>query len=105
MRSARLGTRCRILVAACLVLGTAGAPRALHAAPDAFIPVRDPILEELRVLDLLEPDSIATRIRLPHLHTLPVQWIELQGGSPPVYGVDGAGIVSLVHVERALARN
>jgi len=99
------GTRCPWLVAAFLALGVAAAPRPLHAAPDGYIPVRDPLMEELRILDLLDPDSIATRIRLPHLHTQPVQWIELQGSSPPVFDVLGPGIVSLVHVERALARN
>src|SRR5690349_8885946 len=99
------GTGFPRLVAAFLALAVAAAPRPLGAAPNGYIPVRDPIVEELRILDLLDPDSIATRIRLPHLHTQPVQWIELQGSSPPVFDVLGPGIVSLVHVERALARN
>ncbi|HUK64747.1 MAG TPA: hypothetical protein VLV15_15505, partial [Dongiaceae bacterium] len=53
------------LFAACV-----SAPRA-HASPAQLVPVDDPIVDELRVLDLYAPASAPGLLALPHLHSGP----------------------------------
>lgn len=86
---------------ACLLFA---APRAADAAPDAFLSVRDPLQDELRVLDATDPGPGPGRILLPHLGTLPLQWRELQGTAPPSDSLDPARAISLARIERALGR-
>jgi Capsule assembly protein Wzi len=73
------------------------------ASPRQFLSVGDPIYEELRTLDLFADSSIAGRIRLPHLNTLPLVLSEIQGGAPAK--ATGAAAISLARIERVLGRD
>jgi hypothetical protein len=53
------------------------------ASPLEFISPRDPIVAELRVLELYDPPAEGGRFRLPHLGTLPIRRLELMGDVPP----------------------
>ncbi|HEY6867929.1 MAG TPA: hypothetical protein VI792_11770, partial [Candidatus Eisenbacteria bacterium] len=86
---------------ACLLLAAA---RPSGASPDAFLPVRDPLQDELRILDTTDPGPGPGRIVLPHLNTLPLQWRELEGAGPPADSTDPARAISLARIERALGR-
>ena len=90
---------------AALVLLAALTPASPSASPREYIPVGDPLEQELRVLDLLDSRGLGDRIRLPHLGLRPVQRAELQGrGAPP----DSPGVargISLARLERALGRD
>src|SRR5262249_47926736 len=76
-----------------------------HASPLEFVSPRDPLMSELRVLELydLRPDS--GRFRLPHFNTLPIQKLELMGDGPPVDS--GSALRTLVarRIERELQRD
>jgi len=103
MRRVRVGTpKWRRAWVAGLLLAVA---RAARAAPDATLPVGDPLAAELRLLDLTDPGPEAGRLLLPHLGTRPLQWRELMGGAPPAEPADPARAISLVRLERALARH
>ena len=103
MRHARVWTWGRHgLWAACLLLVAA---RGAAGAPDAFLPVGDPLEAELRILDLTDAGLDVGRILLPHLHTRPLQWRELQGTAPPDDSLGVARAISLARLERALARH
>ncbi len=76
---------------------------AAAATPRDYLPVGDPIEDELRVLDLLgEPSGPPFR----HLHTRPLQSLELRAS-----GLDGPGLrggrgwISRLRVERFLDRD
>lgn len=88
------------LVAGALLL----APRA-YAVPNEYLPVGDPLEDELRILDVLGPGPAAHRIRLQHLFTRPLQRIELQGNAPPVDSLDPARATTLARIERTLGRD
>jgi hypothetical protein len=75
------------------------------ATPYEYLPVGDPLEQELRILDLFSSDSLSGRIRLPRLGTRPLQLLELQGiGAPPENPALPLAI-SLARVERALGRD
>lgn len=75
------------------------------ASPLQFLPVGDPLEDELRILDLYAPTARGGRILLPHLHARPLQLAELQGdGSAPASAERGRGI-ALARLERALQRD
>ncbi len=89
-----------------LALLAAGAGGAL-AAPSQFVPVDDPIVAELRVLDLYAPGPERSTLRLPHLSAMPWQASELLAGAgastdslPP-----GPRGYALRRVRRALDRD
>jgi len=96
MRSAR-----RALATLSLVL----LARTTMASPLEFVSPRDPLVPELRVLELydLPPDS--GRFRLPHLNTLPLQRLELMGRGPAILA--GTRVRTLVaeRIERELQRD
>src|SRR5258706_4002618 len=103
MRRVRVGTpewRRAWLAGLLLTVG-----RLARAAPDATLPVGDPLAAELRLLDLTDPGPEAGRLLLPHLGTRPLQWRELMGGAPPAEPADPARAISLVRLGRALARH
>jgi hypothetical protein len=75
------------------------------ATPYDFIPVGDPIESEIRVLDLLGPGPLQNRIRLPHLHTRPLQSIELQGIGIAPTELDVVRGISIARLERVLGRD
>jgi hypothetical protein len=103
MRRARVGIVGRHgLWALGLLLAT---HRGAGAAPDAFMAVGDPLEAELRILDLTAPGVAADRILLPHLHTRPLQWRELQGADPPSGATSALRSISLARLERALGRH
>jgi len=93
------GWACRLLAVAL------AAPHPARAAPDQYVPVRDPIEAEIRLLDLTDPLPGPPRILLPHLGTRPLQWRELQGPGAPVDSTDPARAIALARLERALGRN
>jgi hypothetical protein len=103
MRRARFGNLARHgLWAVGLLLA---AHRGAVAAPDAFVPVGDPLEAELRILDLTSPGESPQRVLLPHLHTRPLQWRVLQGPGAPSDLGDPLRAISLVRLERALGRH
>lgn len=69
--SVRHVTRALIVIA----LGFICAPRA-HAGPADELPVGDPLETELRILDV-RGNGRLTGVRLPRLHTRPLQFVEL----------------------------
>ena len=103
MRRARVTRRGRLgLWTACLLLAGHGGAA---AAPDGFVPAGDPLEAELRILDLTDSGADSSRIRLPHLHTRPLQWRELQGSGAPSEAEPPARAIALARLERALGRN
>src|SRR5512142_1972541 len=72
MRPRRLHPTIPLLAAMLLAAATRAA-----AAPSQFVPVDDPIVAELRVLDLYAPGPARGLVRLPHLSTGPWQIREL----------------------------
>src|SRR6185295_14342649 len=92
-----------VAVAAALLVLTA--PSASFATPHDYLPVGDPLESELRVLDILGPRAYGERLRLPRLDTRPLQIAELLGpGAPPDAPLPG-GRISMIRLERALARD
>jgi hypothetical protein len=90
-----------LLTASLLAVG----PSRVAATPYDFIQVNDPIVSELRVLDLYRTDRLQGRIKLPHQNTWPLQAIELQGMGPPPGHPPAVIGISLARVERALGRD
>src|SRR5438874_666724 len=79
-----------------LLFGAFGA----SATPYDNIPVGDPIEDEIRILDLFSSAPLQNRIRLPHLNSRPLQFIEMQGiGDPPPHP-DRVREISLARIER-----
>ena len=87
------------------VLGMIGVGRPAGANPYDNIAVGDPIESELRILDLFDSRSLEGRFRLPHLHSRPLQYIELQGLGQPLQQPDPVRAVAFARIERALGRN
>src|SRR5438874_2363043 len=52
--------------------------RGAAAMPGEFLPVGDPLESELRVLAALGPAPLGGRLRLAHLATRPVQFVEIE---------------------------
>ena len=103
MRRAQVTRRGRLgLWTACLLLAGHGGAA---AAPTVFVPVGDPLEAELRILDLTDPGADSSRVLLPHLHTRPLQWGELQGPDAPSETGPPARAIALARIERALERN
>jgi hypothetical protein len=65
----------RPLAASLALLAILAAPAL--AAPPQFLPVDDPVMAEVRILDLYAPPPGAGRVRLPHLDAGPLQAQEL----------------------------
>ena len=80
-------------------------PVAARATPFDYISVDDPIAEELRILDMLSSKPLGDRFRLPHLLSLPLQPIELQGRGAPLGNVDRIRRLSVMRLERHLGRD
>jgi len=83
-------------------------PLAAHATPLDVLTVGDPLEAELRALDIAGPGATGGRIRLPRLHTRPLQLLELEPlgpvevrDQPPGPG----GAVSIERLGRFLARD
>jgi hypothetical protein len=96
----------------CFVLALAAAialcdARLARATADEYLPVDSPLIQELRLLDVLGPAPLRDRIRLPRLNTQPLQLLELQGrGGPlPLDSLPPVYRIGLVRLERALQRD
>jgi hypothetical protein len=104
-RSAPPTRTTRRRIGACVALAAlALAPRAASASPDESLPVRDPIVDELRVLDLYHRSLLGDRFRLPHLGTQPAQHFEFQGPGGPLALTHPVLRISIARLERALGR-
>ena len=81
------------------------AARPAAASPFEFVSPRDPIVAELRVLELydLPPDS--GRFRLPHFHTWPLRRLELMGDGAPIGAGELVRRVVAERLERELQRD
>lgn len=86
-------------------LAAPGLPSSAQATPDETLPVRDPIVDELRVLDLYPRSLLEDRIRLPHLGTQPLQYFQLQGEGDPLVPAAPAVRIALARLERVLGRH
>jgi hypothetical protein len=86
------------LAAAALSLVLAGVPAMVRATPLDFIPVGDPLEDELRILDVLGPSD-----SLRHLSMRPLQVIEIPAldGEPP----SPAAAIAIGRLRRSLARD
>src|SRR5262249_19254492 len=105
MRGPRQGSaRQAVVGVGCVLALTIGAFRAA-ATPYDDIPVNDPLIGELRVLDLYDSAPLEGRIRLPHLGTQPLQMIELEGIGAPPPPLDRVREISIARVERFLGRD
>ncbi len=80
-------------------------PAAAHATPEEALPVRDPILAEVRVLDLYPAATLDGRFRLPHLGTLPLQRFELEGPGGPLAPANPVTRIAAARLERVLGRD
>ncbi len=89
-----------------LALGLAclAGPTVALASPLEYLPVGDPLVEEIRLLEVIGPPGPDARFTLPHLGTQPLQRFELQGRGPAA-GVSPAAAISHVRLERALERD
>src|SRR2546426_10790632 len=105
MRGTRQGSARRAVVGVGCMLALATGSLPAAATPYDNITVVDPIEDELRVLDLYDSGALNNRIRLPHLGTRPLQFIELQGNGPPPPRLDRVREISLARVERLLGRD
>ena len=87
-----------LLAAAVLLVALAGTPAPALATPLDFIPVGDPLEDELRILDVLGPSD-----SLRHLAMRPLQVMELPAldGDPP----SSAAGIAMRRLRRALARD
>jgi hypothetical protein len=74
------------------------------ASPLEYLPVGDPLVEELRLLEVAGPLGADGRFALPHLGTQPLQRFELQGRGP-AGEVPALAAISYARLERALARD
>ena len=92
-----LWARIASLATALALLGTSAV-----AAPTEFIPVGDPIEDELRLLDLATDSPGGARLRLPHLGTRPLQRFEV-GVPGPATRLAGPRVIAVERIERALA--
>ncbi len=109
MRRTPLRATARGVIAAALfasLVGFAlGCARPAAAAPREYVPVGDPLEEELRILDLMSSRPLGGRLLLPHLGLRPVQRFEIQGRGPAPETLDVARAISLARLERALGRD
>jgi hypothetical protein len=85
--------------------GTALAVTCAVASPLEFVSPRDPLVAELRVLELYDLPSDSGRFRLPHFGTLPLRRAELMGDGEPIGS--GSPVRRLVasRLERELQRD
>jgi hypothetical protein len=81
------------------------APTAARATPLDFVPVGDPLESELRVLDLVSSTRLGDRLRLPRLHTRPLQRFELGSAGVGATLDDRRLAPSLRRLERDLGRD
>ncbi len=79
--------------------------RPAAAASREYIPVGDPLEDELRVLDLLSARPLGGRLLLPHLGLRPLQRFEIQGRERAPETLDVARRISVTRLERALQRD
>ncbi len=89
----------------CVAAGLTLPGRPASCTPLEFIPVGDPLETELRVLDLLDPAPLGDRVRLPHLHSRPLTRFEIEGAGAGAPDPPLIQRISLVRLERALARD
>lgn len=75
------------------------------ASPLEYLPVGDPLVRELRLLELSGPLDPGARFALPHLGTQPLQRFELQGPGPAAAEVPAMAAISYARLERALGRD
>jgi hypothetical protein len=76
-----------------------------RAAPGEYLPVGDPLEDELRVLDLMGSRPLRDRLLLPHLGLRPLQRLEIEGRGPRLDSLDVSRRISVARLERALGRD
>lgn len=95
-------------VARCVVLGLIldlGRPLTVLGSPLEYLPVGDPLEAELRALDVLGPMVPGRPLRLPRSGTRPLQRFEVDSLPPPDDAPGLAHRISLVRLQRVLARD
>lgn len=98
----RLARLARLVLPASLVL-VAAAPAPAWTSPLQFLPVGDPLEQELRILDLYSTPN--GRLLRPHLGSRPLQLAELQGADASGANAHGARAIAARRLERALQRD
>jgi hypothetical protein len=96
-------TRRSLLTLAAAAALAGAPPPAARAAADQYLPIGDPLYDELRVLDLFA--DRAPRVAYPHPGIRPLRARELMGGGAADSGLAGAVLVSRARLERALGRD
>jgi Capsule assembly protein Wzi len=94
-----------VLLAAASPVVIAVAPPPADSASTEYLSVDDPILDELRMLDVLDPGPVRGRILLPRLNTQPLQRVELQGDTLAPSSLSSIHAITLARIERALGRD
>jgi hypothetical protein len=95
--------RLAVVTVAIAMLVVAAPPAWAH--PSQFLPVGDPLEDELRLLDLYPAGELRGRLRLAHLGTRPWQLEEIMGNAPPVAGARPEVALALGRIERVLGRD
>ncbi len=76
-----------------------------EASPLEFVSPRDPLVSELRVLELYDLPADSGRFRLPHLSTFPLRRIELMGAGAPIGRGELVRTLVADRMERELERD
>lgn len=85
--------------------GTVLAVTLASASPLEFVSPRDPLVAELRVLELYDLPADSGRYRLPHFGTLPLRRQDLLGDGTPVGRGDPVRTLVASRLERELQRD
>ena len=101
MRRTRIALRALAVMLVVLVGGRTPA----GAVPDQYLPVGDPLEDELRVLDLMGSRPLRDRLLLPHLGLRPLQRFEIEGRGSRLDSLDVSRRISVARLERALGRD
>ena len=87
------------------IAGTVLAATMASASPLEFVSPRDPLVAELRVLELYDLPSDSGRFLLPHFGTLPLRRGELMGRGEPIGRGDLVRTLVASRLERELQRD
>src|SRR5574339_282014 len=86
------------------IAGTVLAATMASASPLEFVSPRDPLVAELRVLELYDLPADSGRFHLPHFGTLPLRRAELMGRGEPIGRGDLVRTLVASRLERELQR-
>ncbi len=97
--------RLRLAHARMLAAFVVAAAAPAGASPLEFVSPRDPLMAELRVLELYDLPADSGRFRLPHLGALPLRRLELMGAGVPIGHGDPVRTLVAERLERELQRD